>query len=218
MRTIRMMILLLAAATLVALPLSAQTTKFEPVPQAKPADAPTVPGVKIGVLNLQAAVALTQEGKKASEELQAKFGPRQAELQKIADDGRTLEEQLRSQERTLSDEARAQLLRDLDLKRKMGTRLQEDLQQEMQDAQSDVGNRILSKMDPVIKRYAAENNLDLIITSGPNGPVVFATAPVNITQGIINLYDQTYPVQTAEKKPPAQPPAKNPAPPQKPPQ
>ncbi len=216
MRTLRMMISLLAIAALAALPLPAQ--KFESVPQAKPADAAAVPGVKIGVLNLQAAVTLTQEGKKASEELQAKFGPRNAELQKLVDDGRGLEEQLRSQERTLSDEARAQLLRDLELKRKMATRLQEDLQEEMQDAQSEVANRILTKMDPVIKRFATENSFDLIITSGPNGPVVFATAPVNITQGIINLYDQTYPVQTAEKKPPAQPAAKNPPPPQKPPQ
>ncbi|MGH9861806.1 MAG: OmpH family outer membrane protein [Candidatus Acidiferrales bacterium] len=215
MRTLRM-IFLLAIAALVAVPLAAQ--KFEPVPQAKPADAPAAPGAKIGVLNLQAAVTLTQEGQKASEELQAKFGPRNADLQKLVEEGRGLEEQLRSQERTLSDEARAQLLRDLELKRKYATRLQEDLQEEMQDAQSEVANRILAKMDPVIKRYATENTLDLIITSGPSGPVVFATAPVNITQAIIKLYDQTYPVQTAEKKPPAQPPAKNPAPPQKPPQ
>lgn len=209
-RTLSWMLgLMLAVATIA----SAQT--FESVPQAKPAA--TAPaegsGLKIGVINVQLAMIRTQEGRKASEDLQAKFAPRQAELQKLQNEVRALEDQLRAQERTLSDEARAQILRDLELKRKQGSRLQQDLQDESEDAQAAVLNQLGQKMEQVLRRFVAENRYDIILNSSPGSSMIlFATPTVDITEDIIKLYDQAYPVQAAQQKlPPAsssQPPKK----------
>jgi len=198
MRTLRVLGLLVAATLWLSSPLAAQ--KFENVPEAQPTptQATGVPaGIKIGVINIQAAMARTQEGQKAGQELEARFSPRQAELQKIQEEVQALEEKLRTQERTLSDEARLQTMRDLDQKRKDGTRKQQDLQDDLQDAQATYVQQIGGKMQQVIDRYARENGLNVILNVTPGGPVIYATAAVDITEAIIRLYDQTHPVETA---------------------
>jgi outer membrane protein len=190
--------LLVATTLLLSGPLAAQ--KFENVPEAQttPAQATGAPaGVKIGVINVQAAMARTQEGQKAGQELDARFSPRQAELQKLQEEITALEDKLRTQERTLSDDARVQALRDLEQKRKEGTRKQQDLQDDLQDAQSAYVQQIGGKMQQIIDRYARENGLNVIFNVSPGGPVIYATAAVDITEAIIRLYDQTHPVETA---------------------
>ncbi|HKZ53510.1 MAG TPA: OmpH family outer membrane protein [Candidatus Acidoferrales bacterium] len=198
MRTLRLLGLLVATTLLLSLPLAAQ--KFENVPEAQPTptQATGAPaGVKIGVINIQAAMARTQEGQKAAQELEARFSPRQAELQKLQEEIAALEEKLRTQERTLSDDARLQAMRDLEQKRKEGTRKQQDLQDDAQDAQTTYVQQIGSKMQQIIDRYARENGLNVIFNVSPGGPVIYATAAVDITEAIIRLYDQTHPVETA---------------------
>lgn len=198
MRTVRVLGLLVATTVLLSSPLAAQ--KFENVPeaQATPPQATGAPaGIKIGVINVQAAMARTQEGQKAARELEARFNPRQAELQKLQEEISALEDKLRTQERTLSDEARLQALRDLEQKRKEGTRKQQDLQDDLQDAQSTYVQQIGGKMQQVIDRHARENGLNVIFNVSPGGPIIYATAAVDITEAIIRLYDQTYPVETA---------------------
>ena len=215
MRTLGRLSWLLGLALALAVGASAQT--FENVPQAKPATttAPAAgPGIKIGIINVQLAMVRTQEGRKASEELQARFSPRQAELQKLQEEIRGLEDQIRAQERTLSDEARVQIVRDIEVKRKQGTRLQQDLQEDYEDAQTNVINQLGEKMQRVIDRHARENSLNLIFNVSPGGPIIFATPTVDITEDIVKLYDQTYPVQAAQQKPAPSPRSNQPPQPQ----
>lgn len=195
MRTLRSLSLALATALLLGAPLAGQ--EFENVPEAEPPTPAPAVGLKIGVINVQLAMARTQEGQKAAEELEAQFSPRQAELQQLQEEIRALEEQLRTQERTLSNEARLQSLRELEQKRKQGSRLQQDLQEEVQDAQASYINKIGTKMQQIIDRYARENSLNVIFNIAPGGPVIYATAAVDITEDIVHLYDQTHPVETA---------------------
>ena len=125
----RLRLILMTLTALALLSPSVAAQRLEEVPQAKPTPPPTVaPGLKVGILDVQEAVGRTQEGQKAAEALQAEFGPRQTELQKLSQEITNLENQLRAQERTLSEVARLQLMRDLERKRREATRGQEDLQ------------------------------------------------------------------------------------------
>lgn len=201
MRTNRGVLLTAIAGLLLAGPLAAQ--QFENVPEAKP-QAPAPAGVNVGVLNLQAAVYATQEGKKALEDLRAHFIPRRAELEKLQREVGDLESQLRTQERTLNDEARYQLSRQIEQKRKLGTRLEQDYQDDAEAAQADLVNRIGAKMQAVIDQYAREKNLGVILNAFQGGPVIYATQAVDITEEVVHLYDQTYPVEkAASATPPA---------------
>lgn len=206
MRTLRVLWLLLAAGLVLTGSVAAQ--QFETVPQQKPAAPAAVTGANFGIINIQAAMARTQEGKKAFEELQARFAPRQAELEKLQNEIRDLENQLRTQERTLSDEARFQLQRQIEAKRKAFTRAQQDFQDEAQMAQDDHVNAIAEKMQRVIDQYAREKNLSVIFNVFQGGPIIFATPTVDITDDVVKLYDQTYPA--AASPTPPQPPASRP--------
>ncbi|MGB8477077.1 MAG: hypothetical protein WCE61_23610, partial [Candidatus Acidiferrum sp.] len=52
----------------------------------------------------------------------------------------------------------------------------------------------------------------ILDTSGQNSPILYASDQVNVTQEIVRLYDQAYPVKTgaapATSKPATKPPAK----------
>ena len=105
-----------------------------------------------------------------------------------------------------------QAMRDVEQKRKQGTRLQQDLQEEAEDAQNALISQVGQKMQQVINRYARENDLSLILNAVywfQGGPFVYATAAVDITEAIIQLYDQTYPVETAAGSKPSPSPRTN---------
>ncbi|MGH9787735.1 MAG: OmpH family outer membrane protein [Candidatus Acidiferrales bacterium] len=211
-----------AAALCLAGPLAAQ--QFENVPQAQPAtQQPAAAGnsTRIGVVNIRAALLSTQEGKKAMEDLQAQFAPKQAQLQKLGDEIRDMDTQLRTQERTLSDDARAQLLRQLEVKRKQATRMQQDFQDEAEDMQNQTLGRIADKMQQVIGKYASDNNIAMVLNGvhwADGGAFIYAAPTVDITSDVVKLYDTTYPVQAGAAGTGTSPPAArgNQPPPRKP--
>ena len=73
-----------------------------------------------------------------------------------------------------------------------------EFQDDVSAAQQDVLERIGRKMVDVLDRYARENGFSVILdTSGQNSPILFASNQVDVTQDIIRLYDQSYPVKNA---------------------
>src|SRR5689334_21307950 len=71
-------------------------------------------GQKVGIINIQQAIAQSSDGQKAARDLQGKFAPKRTELEKMQNELNALQDQLRSQEKTLSDDARAKLMRQID--------------------------------------------------------------------------------------------------------
>lgn len=196
-----------AICALVPAGLAAQS--FEKVPEARQQtqqQAPAQPaqgGVsgKIGVLNVQQALLGTQEGQKALQELQERFRPQQTELETLRQEVEERQKRLQDGGRTLSLDVQQEIQREINLRVKKGQRLEEDLNDEMQFAQSEVINRISEKMRPIINQYAQEKSMILIIPVNPQNPQgmvpVYMAPGVNITADIIRLYDQAHPVQQA---------------------
>ncbi len=181
--------------------LAAQTFEKVPEAQAKPAPAVAAAGAKIGVINIQLAMSSTQEGRKEAENFRTKFELRRNELQRLRQEVQELERQLETQGRTLSADARNQLGRQIEQKRKQGRRLEEDLQEEAQLAQSDFNQRIGEKLFRVITQYAQQSGLSVVLNGVPGGPTVYFAPGVDITNEVIRLYDQTYPVQAPTSEP-----------------
>jgi outer membrane protein len=172
-----------------------------------PAPAPT----KIGVINIQAAIASTAEGKKAFADLQKKYQPRQQELQKMQQDIQAEQDQLSRLAPTLSDEEQGRRNRDMEEKQKLLKRSAEDAQNDFNRDRDEAINRIGQKMVRVIAEYAQQNGFTLVI-DGAQIPVYFAAKDVELTEAIIKRYDTANPV--AEPETPAKPPARTaPAPP-----
>jgi outer membrane protein len=153
---------------------------------------------KVGVINVQAAIASTAEGKQAAAELQSQFAPRTTELQNMQKQIEDLRNRLQTGQSTLSDEEKARLSREGDQLTRGFQRKQQEFQDDTNDAQQDVVNRIGRKLVEVLNKYSKDNGYSVVLDdSSQQTPVLFAANQIDITQDIIRLYDQSYPVKAA---------------------
>src|SRR5215813_3062812 len=103
---------------------------------------------KIGVMNVLRAIVECNEGKLANDEFQKKLEARRDELSKKQKDLETLQQQLKTQSATLSDDARAVLAKSIDVKTTDLQRAQEDAEKEFNELRNQIFNRIGSKLAP----------------------------------------------------------------------
>lgn len=176
-------------ATVLSLALSAAA--FTQTAAAPAGTAPAGPAPsKIGVINIQAAIVNTNEGKRDFEALQKKFEPKQAELKTLSDELDNLKKQLDAQGSKLSEEERASRVRTIEQKQKTLQRSLEDAQNDFQAQQSELANRIGQKLVDVLDKYAKANNLAMVVdASTQSSPVLWAAEQVNITPAIVDAYN-----------------------------
>jgi outer membrane protein len=159
-------------------------------------------GGKVGVINIQAAIASSAEGKQAAAELQSQFTPRMNELQNLQKQIEDLRNRLQTGQSTLSDEEKARLTREGDQATRTYTRKQQELQDDTNEAQQDVVNRIGRKLVDILNKYSKENGYSIVLDdSSQQTPVIYAANQIDVTQDIIRLYDQSYPVKNATGAP-----------------
>jgi len=149
------------------------------------------PPTKVGILNIQQAIAQTKDGQKAAGELTTKYDPKKKELEQKQAEVSQLEQQYRTGTNTMSDEARQKLARDIEQRRKLLQRDTDDAQAELQQDQDRVLQALGQKIMVVVDRYAGEHGFAIILdVSSPQTPVLFASNSIDITREIVTLYDQ----------------------------
>ncbi len=150
---------------------------------------------KIGIINIQQAIALTNEGKRDIEGLEKKFDPRRQELQSLNKEVEDLKKQLDSQGSKLNDEARNNLVKSIETKQKALQRQAEDAQNDYQGQQQELVNRIGTKLMEALDKYAKANGFSMIIdVSGPQNPILWAQPNVDVTQQVAAAYNATSPI------------------------
>ena len=150
---------------------------------------------KIGIINIQGAIANTGEGKQALSELQSQFAPRQAELQQLQKQIQDIQGRLQTGQTTLSEDEMVRLNDEQQRDQRTLQRKTQDAQADYQDAQQDAINRIGRKMMPILDKYAKDHGFAVILdASSQQTPIVYASNQVDVTQDIVRLYDQQYPV------------------------
>jgi len=172
--------------------------------QGSAAAAPASSGAsgKIGVINVRQAIITTSEGKQASAELQSQFAARQAELENLNKQINDLKQRLSAGQATLSQEEVARLTRQGELLARQLQRKQDEYQEDVNASQGDVIDKIGRKMIDVLDRYARENGYVAILdSSAQNTPILYASNQIDVTQDIIRLYDQAYPLKAGSTTP-----------------
>jgi outer membrane protein len=177
-----------------------------------PASASGATPNKIAVLDIQAAIGNTAEGKQAAAELQSTFAPRGAELDAIQKQIGDIDKKLQSGANTLNDEEKARLQAQGQLLQNKWKRNSDQVNEEANAARSEILDRIGRKMVDVVDRYSRENAIGVVIdSSGQTNPVLYRATQLDITAEIVKLYDQQYPVKAAAASAPkTNPPATNP--------
>jgi outer membrane protein len=175
-----------------------------------PAPAQQAP-TKIAVINIQAALVGTADGKKAAAELQAKFEPKRKAIDARQGEIAQLQQELTKGSNTMAEARRLDLTRQIDTKTKALQREQQDAQEEVEIEQNKVLNELGQRMMVVIDKYAKDNTYAVVIDiSSQQTPVLWAANGIDITKEIIDLYDKNAPGKAAG--PAAAAPAPPPAP------
>jgi len=161
---------------------------------------------KIGIINMNAAIGSTAEGKKAIADLQKKYAPRKQELDQMQKEIQTIQDQLSKQTPALSDDEQRRLSRDLEEKQKILKRSADDAQSDYNADSQDTVSRIGKKMVRIIGDYALQNGFVLVI-DGAQVPIYYVAKDIDIQAEIVRRYDAANPLTGAgaSAKPAAQP-------------
>jgi outer membrane protein len=202
----------------------AQTKPAAGTPAATTPDAPSAAaaskntGTKIGTINIEQAIFASNEGRRDFEALSKKFEPKQSELKGLADEIDSLKKQLSAQQDKLNEESRDKLVKQIESKQKSFDRATQDAQEDFQSQQGEIGNKILTKMAPLLQKYVTDNGYGLLLDTSqpwPRGPVIVSGPAIDITQPIVEAYNAQSGVPaptSAASKAPAKPAASKPAP------
>lgn len=147
---------------------------------------------KVAMVSLQRAMLGCAEMKKALATMEAKYKPRQQDMEKLQREIAGIKQQLETNQGKLTPAAEADL-------NAQGQRKQRELQRMNDDFQADVQadrNEILvgtgTKMKEVVKKLADEKGLDLVVDEQTT---LFVKPALDLTSEAITAYDKAYPVK-----------------------
>lgn len=152
---------------------------------------------KVAVVNLQRAVFESAEIKKADAEMQAKFKPRQDEIDQLTKDIAAIAQQLQNGSGKLTAQAESDLNAQGTTKQRQLQRKQDDLQADATAYRNDILSKSSQKMTDVVKKLAEDKGVDLIIDSSTT---LYFKPALELTNDAIAAYDKAYPVTGAAPK------------------
>jgi outer membrane protein len=154
-----------------------------------PARAPAQ-ALKVSIINMQRAVLATDEIKKASNDMQAKFKPRQDELDKLQRDLATIQTQLQNPQLTPAQQT--DLNADGQRKQREAQRISEDLQADVERERNEILQRASQRMGEVVKKLAEDKGLDMVVDTTTT---VFFKPALEVTEEAVAAYNKTYPAK-----------------------
>lgn len=208
--------LLMLALAMPAIAFSQVQTASATAPATTAAAAPAPSGpAKIGVIDIQTAILATNEGQKEFTALQTKFQPKKTELENSSKEIENLQKQLDTQGNVLTEDARGNLVKQIETKKKTYQRNYEDASSDFDSQKNEILRALGNKVYATLDKYAKANNFSLIVdVSNPQSPVLWASQATNITKAIVDAYNVSSGVPapaapaakpTAGVKPPAKP-------------
>lgn len=145
---------------------------------------------KVAVINMQQAVLDTAEIKKASAEMEAKYKPRQAELDKIRKDLDDIQQKLQSSGGKLPPQSEADLTAQGQRKQRDLQRLSQDLQEEVDAVRNDILGGTGRRMQGVVRKLAEERGMDVVVDAGST---LYVKPVLDLTKDAVAAFDKAYP-------------------------
>jgi outer membrane protein len=147
---------------------------------------------KIAIVSLQRAVLETAEIKKASAEMEAKYKPRQQEMEKLQRDIQGIQQQLQNNAGKLTPAAESDLTAQGQRKQRELQRLNDDLQADVNAERTDILAAASRKMQDVVRKLAEQKGLDVVVDVQST---VFFKPALDVTTEAIAAYDKANPAK-----------------------
>lgn len=156
-----------------------------------PGLSPAQETLKLGVFDSKVVFGETAEGQRLQKVLNDKREEFRANIQVKEEGIRALQQKLKEGEFTLSDERKGLLQKNLQQKLVQLDSAKQEANTNLRIELEDVQNQLDRKLLKVIKLVGDENNFSLIFES--NTQVVYAAAAVDISQMVVDLFNEMYP-------------------------
>jgi outer membrane protein len=183
-------------------PPAQQAPPVAAAPAPAPAPAAKFPeGARYAYINIQQIAAESAEGKTFSSRIEQLRAKKAAELNEKNKQVETNQTKLRSA--VMSEDARAQVQKDIDKAQVEIQRMTQDAQAELQELQNELQLDFQRKLGPVIQGVAKEKGVYFLFSQADSG-LVWADPGLDLTAEVIARFDAAYavpkPAAAAPKK------------------
>jgi len=154
------------------------------------AAAPARAELKIGYVDVQAAVLATKDGKAAKDKLEKMASSKQVELEKKLKDFKAMEEQLGKQIALMSDDQKKQKLQEYQQK---GMELQQqymEQQKAMGEEQEKSLAPIIQKLRAIITEIGLSEGYTIILEKSADS-VLYAMPQLDLTAAVVKKYQES---------------------------
>lgn len=148
--------------------------------------------VKVAIINLQKAVLDTAELTKAQKDLEAKFKPRQEQMEAIQRELQQIQQQLQTMAGKLTPAAEQELTIKGQRRQRELQRMTEDLQGDVDRERQEVLGRSAQRMQEVVKKVSEAGGYDIVIDVSN---AVYHKPALEITAAATTEYNKAYPVK-----------------------
>ena len=146
-------------------------------------------GAKIGSVDIQKVLVLSDAGKEAKEQLAGKGNKYEAEKNTREEELKKLKGELEKQSVVLADDARKAKEQLFMQKRKELDRFLKDAQEDLQAKNDELTSRLVEEIVKLIQDYGKKNGYSLIFVK--NESMVFVDENVDLTEGILKAFNSS---------------------------
>ena len=144
--------------------------------------------VRIAVVDMQRALNECDAGKKAKDEVKAKFERSQDQLKRQRDDLDRLKEDYDKKALVLKDEERQHLEKDLETRSLDFKRKYEDFQRDLKRTDAELTQSIIEGLGDTVREYAAKEGYSLVLEAS-SGALIYVDKTNDLTDEIVRLYN-----------------------------
>lgn len=144
---------------------------------------------KVGVINLQRLLNESDYGKLAKSAIEETFKQKQAVIERKVKDRDKLAKDLEKQAMALSDDERRRRVEELENLEREIDGMVSSAEKEMQKLDRQKKEEFLKAVDQLIERFGKEEGYMMIL---PTDAVVYVEDSMDITNTIMNIYNEAY--------------------------
>jgi len=158
--------------------------------------ASTTHEVKLGFVNVRAALVKCDEGVEALEKLKKQQQENQAKLDAKQKKVMDLKTALTNQSAVMKPEVKEAKLKELQEEAGEAQKMLMELQQEMQQSEQQMMEGIMSKMTPIVKHIGTSGKYTMIFQEA----VIYAPPQADLTNEVIRRYNEAYSTKESPAK------------------
>ena len=143
---------------------------------------------KIGVVDMQRALNECDAGKRAKDQVKAKFEHSQNQLKKQREDLDRLKEDYERKATVLKDEERRNLEKDLESRGLEFKRKYEDFQRDLKETDAELTKSIVEELYELVRDYGEKHGYTLVLEAS-SGALLYNDKTVDVTDEIVKLHN-----------------------------